>query len=126
MPRVSKKFDTALIAAPSSDGATGLLRQARKRMPRKAAVPMASATSSRMRIILVAPRRSIAGEASLDRADGLQLGAGVNFVLAEHRGLAAEAFDDRTDVGPDVGAGQQDRAVAGQRRAFEDVADAAD
>ncbi|MCH1932587.1 hypothetical protein L9G16_20790, partial [Shewanella sp. A25] len=50
----------------------------------------------------------------------------MDLALAHHRDLAAEELDDRSDVGPDAGAGQLDGRVARQGRALVGLADAAD
>src|SRR5262245_59046358 len=50
-----------------------------------------------------------------DLAHGLESGPRMDLALAHDRGLAAEAFDDRADIGADRAAGQQHRRVARQR-----------
>ena len=62
----------------------------------------------------------------LNRSDRLQPRPRVDFVLAHHRGLATKAFDDGADVGPNAGAGEQDRCVAGLGGALKRLAHATD
>src|SRR5450432_3494609 len=62
----------------------------------------------------------------LNRPQRLQPRLGVDLVLADHHGLAAEAFDDGADVGAHHRAGQQHRALALQGGALEGFADRAD
>src|ERR1700743_474110 len=52
-------------------------------------------------------------EKGADHAHGLQARLGVDLVLAHDHGLAAEALDDRADIGADQRAGQEHRLITG-------------
>src|SRR5512143_4001087 len=103
---------------------SGRVKALRIRIPRPAgawalAAPLAAASRARNGAKAALP-------GPLDHAYGLQPGAGMDLALAHHRRLAAEALDDRADVGADHRAGQQHRRLAGERRPLERLAHPAD